>query len=103
VTCTIVRGEVLFGIFRLPEGKRRTQLEAAARKFLDGIPCEGLPQEAADMYAKLKSAQQRAGLPLDENDLWIAATAMALGATVVSRDSDFRRIEDLPVVEPRYQ
>jgi predicted nucleic acid-binding protein len=103
VTCTIVRGEILFGIFRLPEGKRRAQLEAAARKFLDGIPCEGLPPRAGDVYAELKSRQRRAGRPLDENDLWIAATALALGATVVSRDADFRRIEGLPVIEPRYQ
>ena len=26
VTCTIVRGEILFGISRLAEGKRRTEL-----------------------------------------------------------------------------
>ena len=39
-------------------------------------------------------------LPLDENDLWIAATALSLGATLVSRDSDFRAIEDLALVEP---
>jgi predicted nucleic acid-binding protein len=38
VTCTIVRGEILFGIFKLPEGKRRTQLELAARKLLDDFP-----------------------------------------------------------------
>ena len=27
VTCTIVRGEVLFGIARLPEGRRRAELQ----------------------------------------------------------------------------
>ena len=32
VTCSIVRGEILFGIARLPTGKRRTELEGAGLK-----------------------------------------------------------------------
>jgi predicted nucleic acid-binding protein len=39
------------------------------------------------------------GLSLDENDLWVAATALATGATLVSRDSDFRRIDRLAVAD----
>jgi predicted nucleic acid-binding protein len=34
-------------------------------------------------------------LTLDENDLWIAATARALGAVLVSRDADFARVDGL--------
>jgi predicted nucleic acid-binding protein len=34
---------------------------------------------------------------LDENDLWIAATALALDAVLVTRDSDFQQIEGLSV------
>ena len=32
---------------------------------------------------------------LDENDLWIAATAAALAATLVTRDKDFTRVPGL--------
>jgi len=39
-------------------------------------------------------------VPLDENDLWIAATALALDVPLVSLDSDFQGIEALAVVEP---
>lgn len=46
------------------------------------------------------AAQQRRGLPLDENDLLIAATAIAMNATLVSRDSAFRAIEGLLLIEP---
>ena len=43
-------------------------------------------------------ARQQRGLTLDENDLWLAATALALGATLVSRDRGFGGIEGLPVL-----
>jgi predicted nucleic acid-binding protein len=38
---------------------------------------------------------------MGENDLWIAATARALGATLVTRDQDFDNIDGLPVVTIR--
>jgi tRNA(fMet)-specific endonuclease VapC len=54
-----------------------------------------VPEAAADAYANIKHAGEQQGLRLDENDLWIAATALALGATLVTRDSDFRSVEGL--------
>jgi predicted nucleic acid-binding protein len=98
--CTITRGEVLFGLERLAQGRRRTELEMKARKLFAILPCEPLPPGAADRYASVKISQQRRGLPLDENDLWIAATALVMEATLVSRDSDFQGVEGLALVEP---
>jgi predicted nucleic acid-binding protein len=98
VTCTIVRGEVLFGIARLPQGRRRAELEETGLQFLAALHCEPVPERAGDFYAAVKFARQQRGLALDENDLWMAATALALGATLVSRDSDFSGIDGLPIV-----
>jgi predicted nucleic acid-binding protein len=53
---------------------------------------------APDSYAAVKLTRQQRGLALDENDLWIAATALVLGGTLVTRDRDFLGIEGLPVV-----
>ena len=39
------------------------------------------------------------GTPLDENDLWIAATARALEAVVVTTDSDFQRVSGLQTAD----
>ena len=64
------------------------------------MPCESVPPIAGERYAKLKVTQQRLGLSLDENDLWIASTAFAIGATLVSNDRDFQRVETLPVLAP---
>ena len=57
-------------------------------------------QPLADLYAKTKASQQRLGLPLDENDLWVAATALAIEATLVTHDSDFQAIAGLPLIKP---
>ena len=98
--CTITRGEVLFGLERLAQGRRRAELETKAGKLFAILPCEPVPPGAADRYASVKISQQRRGLPLDENDLWIAATALVMEATLVSRDSDFQGVEGLALVEP---
>jgi predicted nucleic acid-binding protein len=98
--CTITRGEVLFGLERLSQGRRRAELETKAGKLFAILPCEPVPPGAADRYASMKISQQRRGLPLDENDLWIAATALVMEATLVSRDSDFQGVEGLALVEP---
>jgi predicted nucleic acid-binding protein len=84
---------------RLAPGRRRTELERKAGNLFAILPCEPVIAAAADRYANVKASQQRRGLPLDENDLWIAATAIAMNATLVSRDSDFQAIEGLALVE----
>ena len=100
VVCPVTRGEILFGLERMAVGKRRSDLEAKARKLFATLSCDPIPPGAGDHYASVKAARQRRGLPLDENDLWMAATALAIGATLVTRDTDFREIEDLAIVVP---
>jgi predicted nucleic acid-binding protein len=99
VICTIVRGEILFGIARLPQGKRRAELEQTGRQFLEAFHCESLPEAAGDIYARLKVARQQRGAALDENDLWVAATALSMRAVLVSRDTDFAGVEGLTVID----
>jgi predicted nucleic acid-binding protein len=95
--CTVVRGEIQYGIERLPAGKRRHDLENKAFKLFSVLPCEPVPEKAGDYYAKVKLARQLKGLTLDENNLWIAATAMALDAVLITRDSDFEPLDGLKV------
>ena len=54
-------------------------------------------EKAGDHYAAIKLARQQKGLTLDENDLWVAATALSLGAVLVTRDRDFQQIDSLTV------
>ena len=82
---------------RLPTGQRKQELEAKVARLFAAIPCEPISESVADHYADVKLARQRVGLTLDENDLWIAASAREGGATLVSRDTDFRQIDGLKV------
>lgn len=95
--CTITLGETLHGIALLPPGRRRQDLEADANQILPTLLCDPVPPAAADQYARMKVDQARLGLSLDENDLWIAATALAQGAILVTRDRDFSRVPGLTV------
>ena len=95
--CTIVRGEILYGLERMPPGRRRRENERAAAQLFDALACEGLSEAVADVYARIKYDAERDGTPLAENDLWIAATALAHGATLVTSDTDFRRVRGLDI------
>ena len=93
-TCTIVAGEILFGIERLPTGRRRQSLKNQIVNLFAGLPCFAVPEEAADYYAQMKTRAEQQGTPLSDNDLWIAATAMTLNAILVTSDLDFQRIAE---------
>jgi predicted nucleic acid-binding protein len=96
-TSVIVRGEVQFGIERLPPGRKRTAIESLTSGVLSVIPCEPVSVLAADHYGAIRQATDAIGLTCDDNDLWIAATAIALDATVISRDKMMPRIPGLRV------
>ncbi len=85
---------------RLQEGRQRAALEHRLDLVFQSTPCESVPPIAGDHYASIKIARQRIGRPMEDNDLWVAATAMALGASLVTRDGDFIGIEGLAVVTP---
>ena len=91
----IVKGEILFGIARLPSGKRRQDLEQRANELFATVPCDPIPERVSDAYAEIKVAAEQQGTSLGECDLWIAATALTLDAILVASDSDYERIVGL--------
>ncbi len=94
-TCPIVKGEILFGIGRLPAGKRKQDLEQRANELFATVPCDPIPERVSEVYAQIKVAAEQQGTPLGEGDLWIAATALTLDAILVASDSDYERIIEL--------
>jgi tRNA(fMet)-specific endonuclease VapC len=97
LTSVVVRGEIRYGIERLPLGRRRTLLETITDSVLAVIPTEEVTIAIADRYGALRRDVESRGLACDDNDLWIAATALNIGAIVVTRDQDMRRMPGLAI------
>jgi toxin FitB len=89
-TTRINQAEVHYGIAALPEGRRRGALASAAEAMFDeDLAGRILPVGAAAVarYADLVVARRRAGKPIEDFDALIAATALAAGASVGTRDT----------------
>jgi predicted nucleic acid-binding protein len=95
LTSVVVVGEIRYGLSRLPSGKKRRHLEARAQGVLVPLAIEPVTQPIANAYGRLKASLESQGVTLDDNDLWIAATALTLAHLVVSRDQIFSQVPGL--------
>lgn len=50
-------------------------------------------REVLERYAELRAADRSGGWNLSHNDTWIAATASVTGATLLTTDRDFERVD----------
>lgn len=75
-------------------GSRRQRNEDELAAFLTNPVIEILEvdDEVSRHYAEIVTDLRRAGTPLPTNDVWIAATAVRAGATVLTCDAHFRKI-----------
>jgi predicted nucleic acid-binding protein len=102
-TTAVTRGEILYGIALLPEGRRRDELQDACTAIFD-IDMTGrvlaFDAAAADAYAAIAAARRGAGRPISQFDAMIAGIARAHGATVATRNiTDFEGC-GIPLVDP---
>lgn len=87
--CSVVVSELLYGLARLPMGSRRAQLTRAfeamlAEDFAGRVLAFDLP--AAVVYADLVSLREQQGQPLAMPVAQIAATCLAHGARLATRN-----------------
>jgi predicted nucleic acid-binding protein len=93
-TTAITAAELLYGVARLPTGRRKKQLSDAIHGLieedLDGR-VEPFDATAATHYAALLSDRETAGRPISVADAQIAAICRKLSATLATRNtSDFK-------------
>jgi predicted nucleic acid-binding protein len=96
----IILGEIRFGIFLLPAGKRRRRLERWFRQGVAKLTCLIWDAATGLRWAKLLADLRAAGEAMPIKDSLIAATALVHGLTVVTRNvRDFQKAK-LKVVDP---
>jgi tRNA(fMet)-specific endonuclease VapC len=93
VTSTVVLCELEFGLQRRPN----TRLRAALDRILTGVEVLPLDIDIVPRYAQLRAALEQNGTPIGPNDTFIAAHALALGATLVTADAEFARVPGLAI------
>ncbi len=89
---TVVLGELRTG-FALGGRARDNERELSAFLRNPVVEVVDVDDGTSKIYAELVVALRNAGTPLPTNDIWIAASAMAAGATVVTFDRHFSTIQ----------
>lgn len=91
----ITYGELIYG------AAKSLQREAALerlRELLHWLPALPLPESAAEAYGTTRADLAAKGEMIGNNDLWIAAHALAAGMTLVTNnEKEFRRVRGLKV------
>ena len=90
VSCGVVHLEVLRGI-------TTPRVKAYLTDFFNLLPQVSLSANLLEKATELAWTSDRKGVVLPVTDLLIAACALQVGATVVTRDRHFSRIPDLTV------
>jgi tRNA(fMet)-specific endonuclease VapC len=78
-------------------GSQQSRNEAVLRTFL-AKPTVGIllpARETAEHYARLFVQLKRAGTPIPDNDLWIAALALEHDLQLITRDEHFDQVPQL--------
>jgi len=103
-TCTIVRGELLYGVFK---SERPNENLCKVENFLESMRVYPIDNQTANIYGelkceildqfgpKLKSKRRNVkteSLGFKDNDIWIASTAIQHSLTVISADNHFVRL-----------
>ena len=90
----ISRAELLAGVMALPPGKRRTELQRVLDRELVSLFAHRLlafGERSAEAYARVVTATQAAGNPIDFADAAIAAIAIEHDFALATRNErDFR-------------
>ena len=95
VLSVITYGELLYGAAK--SSQRAAALERL-RELVYFLPALALPESAADAYGAIRADLEQKGEMIGNNDLWIAAHALASGFTLVTNnEKEFRRVPGLRI------
>ncbi len=89
---SVTVAELAYGVAKSGSDRNRAALEG----FLLPLEIADFDQMAAWKFGEIRSALERAGMPIGPYDMQIAAHALALGCTVVTNNMrEFQRVPGL--------
>jgi tRNA(fMet)-specific endonuclease VapC len=94
IVSVVSYGELLFGVQRSGMSHALSKLE----ELMTAMRLEALPLGAAHHYGRIRNDLGRRGQLIGNNDLWIAAHALAGDYTLVTdNEREFSRVEGLRI------
>jgi toxin FitB len=96
----IILGELEYGILLLPAGRRRTRLQNWFQVGIGRVRSLDLDTRTASAWAQLLARLKKKGLAMPVKDSLIAATALAHGLTVATRNTADFHHAGVPLVNP---
>ena len=102
-TTAITIGEILFGLRRLPDGRRRRNLELQFLSLTQadhGLPVLAYDEAAAQSYGEIAVIRQKAGRSVQPSDIMIAAIAHRHEASIATRNVRDFDLTGLTIIDP---
>jgi tRNA(fMet)-specific endonuclease VapC len=95
VLSVITYGELLNGATK---SAHRAEALDRLRELVHLLPAVALPETAAETYGAMRAELESNGEMIGNNDMWIAAHALAAGLTLVTNnEKEFRRVRSLKI------
>ncbi len=89
----ITYGELYYGTQKSTHPKKTRRLLQKLERFIPPLP---LPTDAAQCYGEIRNQLEKQGKSIGNNDLWIAAHALAMELTLVTNNQkEFSRVPKL--------
>jgi tRNA(fMet)-specific endonuclease VapC len=92
IISAITEAEIRYGIAKKPEA---SALKSLIDAFLASIQILPWGRNEAEVYGRVRAAQERRGISLANMDMLIAAHSIAAGAVLVTNDKAFAQVDEL--------
>ncbi len=94
-TTALTAAEIQFGLHRLPDGRRRADLQARFDAFAEALGVLPLDEAGAREAGRLRALREAAGLSAQPSDMMIAGIVAVAGASLATRN--LKDFEALPI------